>query len=188
MYKNLIILGSTRSGKSKLANIISETQDCVVQNTDNIYNALRDVYKQNDLELFYTNFLINFIKNLGSDFNYYNGKKYIIEINKADISKIIENIDLKKNEVIGLVYDHITAEEFYNYIKSTASSTDYISYLEPKILKSYISDYLAENKKLSILFDKLGIKKFDVSKDRDKVLEDISKIVITNPSVLKLKK
>ena len=174
MKKNIVILGSPRSGKSYLATLIKERYKYEYINGDNIINAYIDAFHNQTNEIAHLNLLKSYIKQLNSDLNFYIGSQYVIESNiYNNIVKLIEGIDRDKNLIIGLVYDKMNSEQIYNYLKENNSKFDMQYYLADVELKMYSNMYALNNQELSKLFNNYNITKFDVSENREEVLEVI---------------
>ncbi len=171
MYKNIIILGSRRSGKSTLARMISNKYGYSLINIDNIIDTFEEIFPKNDddenYDEYITNFINEYIKRLSSDSNFYNDKKYVIEGNVPNVEKIISNLDMEKNTVIGLVYNEITQDQFFENMRKFDSPYDWTRYLSDELLQDKIKEYLDENDKISNSFDECSISKFDVSDKRE---------------------
>ena len=174
MYKNILIIGSSLSGKSTLARQISEKYNYNIINLDNIIKSFKEIIPSDlDSDELETKFLINYIERLSSDQSFFNGKKFVIEGNLNNVDKIIEKLDPEKNCIIGLVYDNLTDEQFFKNIKEHESSTDWTHYYPDNSLKSRIKEFLDNNKKLSALISNYDINIYDVSKIREEIFNSI---------------
>lgn len=180
MYKNILIIGSSLSGKSTLAGQINNKYNYNIINLDNIIKSFRDAISKieniNSYEL-ETEFLINYIERLSSDQGFFNGEKFVIEGNIINIDKIVEKLDKEKICVIGLVYDELTPEQFFKDIKEHESSTDWTHYYPDDSLKNKISNFINENKLISNVLEQIDVNVYDVSKNRDIILEDALKSI-----------
>ena len=81
LKKNVIVLGSNKTGKSTLSKIISEEHGCEIQNTKNILKSLSKVYPTGSsvgYQSFETEFLIDYINRLSSGPDFIMSKKNVI--------------------------------------------------------------------------------------------------------------
>lgn len=190
LKKNVVILGSRKTGKTTLSKKINEEHLCAIQNTENIINALRTVYP-NDSEVTYkefiNNFLINYINRLSSGPDFYVSEKNVIEINSNKIDSLIDNIDFDRNIVIGLVHGNLEIDKYIENVKNTQGEYDLTRFMNEETLKKHLQDDLDNNERLTKVFEEKGIKYFDTSVDREEVLKEISNLVKENPNTLKLK-
>lgn len=180
MYKNILILGSRKSGKTTLSKMLGKELGFNIINLDGIMNAFESTFQRDDdstYDDFKLNFVINYIKNeLCSDVNILDGTRYVIEGNISNIERLLESIDLSKVLVVGLTYDEITKEEFFSAIRQTSSKFEPIYYFDDNMLLSEVSRYLLCNKNMSEQFEKYGVEKYDVSKGQESLNQIVEKL------------
>lgn len=181
MFKNVLIVGSNLSGKTTLARMINEKYNYNIISLDSIMKTFKKTFKNNDdlnkYEEYKNLFVLNYIKELSSDLDFYNGEKYVIEGYIKNIDKIIPNLDMDNICCIGLVYDETTEDKFYNDIKEHQSSTDWTSHISDEALKNRVEEMLKNNKKISDLLEQTESNVYDVSTNRDLILETACKDV-----------
>ena len=190
LKKNVIVLGSNKTGKSTLSKIISEKHGCEIQNTKNILKSLSKVYPTDSsvgYQSFETEFLIDYINRLSSGPDFIMSKKNVIEINTTNVDEILSNIDMERNSIIGLSYGEISVDELFKNIKSTEGEFDLTHFLSDETLKNMITEYLEKDKELVKIYEKHNIKNFVTSNDRENVLENINEILSSKPNMLVLK-
>ena len=194
MYKNMLIIGSDKSGKTTLANLINDKFDCNVVNLDNIINAFETTFPKEDssnYDEFETNFIINYINQISDKKNFYSNKKVVLEGKILFIDKIIDKIDLTKISVIGLTYNDVELEKFASDIKEYASNIDMFRYYSNSILIKKATKFIEDNKMINSLLEQYDINSYDVSENRNQtfyeILSDIPKLTSIN-STYKVKK
>ena len=131
MYKNMLIVGANKSGKTTLANLIGEKYDCNIINLDNIIQAFEETFPKDDSDNyaeFESNFLINYINKILDKKSFYSGRKVILEGNVPYLERIITNVDTEKLAIIGLTYNNIELDKFVRDIKDYATSLDVYRY------------------------------------------------------------
>lgn len=152
MYKNILILGSNKSGKTTFARKISDTYGYSIINLDNIISTFEETFpkEENDdsYEMDISNFIINYIKRLCSDKNFYGGKKYVIEGNIQNVEHILSNIDHDEILVLGLTYENISNNQLLSDIRENDEKTDWTYYLSNEILAITVIDFLQKDKML----------------------------------------
>lgn len=187
MYKNILILGSNKTGKTTLSRKISEKYGYSIINLDNLVDAFDKTITKKGNEINYnmykTKLIINFIERLSGDSNFLNNKKYVIEGNVSDIETVIKSVDQSKLAVVGLTYDSLSEEDLFNGIRKNDTSYDWTSYINDESLKQNVRFFIDRNKRMSKQFDELEVKKFDVSEDRE---DTFNKIVVEMESATKI--
>ena len=173
MYKNLLILGPSRCGKSTLAKLICEQYDCNSVNLNNIQEIFEKTFPNTeDYNKYLKQFMINYIEQLTDYKTFYSGRKTVIECNVPFIYDIIKNVDQDNTAIIGITYDNIDIDYFAQKIKYSDNS-DYLQFLSPDGLKSRLQEFVEESKEMNNIFNKLDINTYDVSNNRDEVFKEV---------------
>lgn len=173
MYKNLLILGPSRCGKSTLAKLICEQYDCNSVNLNNIQEIFEKTFPNTeDYNKYLKQFMINYIEQLTDYKTFYSGRKTIIECNVPFIEDIINNVNQDNTAIIGITYDNIDIDYFAQKIKYSDNS-DYLQFLSPDGLKSRLQEFVEESKEMNNIFNKLDINTYDVSNNRDEVFKEV---------------
>lgn len=195
MYKNILILGSNKTGKTTLSKMINEKYGCSIISLDNIIDSFDKtiVKKESDYSTYKINFILKYLENLSGDSNFLSGKKYVIEGNISDIETLISKVNRSKIAIIGLTYDNLDSDKLFSDIRKNDTAFDWTNYLTDEKLKDEAELFIERNKRMSKQFDDESIKKYDVSENRDKVFEaivsevdELARIDIGNEKVKKM--
>ena len=185
MYKNILIIGAARSGKTTLAKKLVKEKCYNLISIDDLVSGfeafpqLNIRHDDNDIETSsnLAPFLIKFFTEISEGNTFYDGIKYVIEGTHIDFEILIpflQNEKYKeKYEIIGLTYNDITEEEMYENIKKYDTEDDWTYWCSDEELKGNIKYFLDRNKFFNDKFNEYNIKTYDTSFDRDKVLKKI---------------
>ena len=145
MYKNILIIGASRSGKTTLAKKIAKEKGYSLISIDDIVSGL-EVYPELQIhhngDAFDTAkrlvpFLIKYLTELSIGTIFYGGIKSVIEGTHIDFEQLMPFLQSdkykEKYEIIGLTYNDITEQQLYDYIKTYDTSFD-----REKVLNSII--------------------------------------------------
>ncbi len=177
MFKNILILGPRRSGKTTFAKVVSDKYGYNIISLDNIIETFNKIFPKSDNDDNYDEYIVNFINmyidKLSCDNNFFNGRKYVIEGNVPNIEKIIENIDGSRTMICGLVYDKLDTQGLFDNMRKYDESYEWTRYLSDDSLLSMTKDFVKENKIISDKFDAYGVNKYDVSENRNETFDNI---------------
>ena len=185
MNKNILIIGPARSGKTTLSRLLSKKYGYNVINLDDIINAFEGIpecgIKHDGNEIATAQKLGKFLKRylieLSEGPNFYNGIKFVIEGTHIDFEEIMPMLNeekyKEKYEVIGLLYNNLTADELYNNIKKYDTEDDWTYWCNDEELKGNSRYFIERNKYFYNKFNEYGIKTYDISSDREKILNII---------------
>ncbi len=182
MNKNILIIGPSRVGKTTLSRILNKEIGYSIINLDDIICSfessfpelgIRHDYNDKKVATIFAPFLIRYLKELSEGPNFYNDNKFVIEGVSIDFEKIIPNIDLEKYLIIGLTYDDMREDQFYQTIKNNDTEDDWTYYCNDKELKGNIKYFIESNKYFHDKFEEYNIKYYDVSTNRNDVLKKI---------------
>ncbi len=178
--KNIIILGIPRAGKTTLSKMIAKKYDNYIPiDTDSIRDAFQYALPKTEINKYKGNGMKDDFPKFIQQLLYwksYNNKEYRYIIDSTDInpSKAKELFDTNENLIIFLGYPNITSEEVLKncrkYDKENSWSTQ-ISDIELK--EDYLDRFVSNSKQLEQECEIYGLKFYDTSKDREKVLEEI---------------
>lgn len=187
MYKNILIIGPGRAGKTTLSKMLNKEYGYSIISIDDIVTAL-EVF---DLGISWESnhvrtaknmapFLTKYLKELSEGNKFYDGCKTVIEGTDIDFEELIPNIDMNKYLLIGLTYNDRSKEDMFNIIRKYDTEDDWSYYLSDNKLREYCEFYIDINKFFDEKYKEYNIKSFDTSKDREKVLKQALKYIEEN--------
>lgn len=185
MYKNILIIGAARSGKTTLAKKLAKEKGYNLIGIDDIVSGF-EAYPEleihhngdvNDTAKRLAPFLIRYFTEISEGNTFYDGIKYVIEGTHIDfeiLMPFLQNEKYKeKYEIIGLTYNDITEEEMYKNIKEYDTEDDWTYWCGDEELRGNVNYFLDRNKFFNDKFKEDNIKKYDTSFDRKKVLKKV---------------
>lgn len=182
MRKNIIILGTSRSGKTKLAVKISRELNYNIIGTDSLVSAFENTYPNMGISHKIRDgsstrnlepFLTNYIKSLNSSFNRKIGLNFIIEGAYINWEKIHDSYISKNFVLILLGTNYDSAEEYYTNIRKYDTENEWTYYLSDEELLSYCKNLKNENDRLKNIIKNEDIMYYNTAFDREKVFERI---------------
>lgn len=181
MYKNILLIGAPRVGKTTLSRKLNKEFGYNLINLDNIVYSLEQNYpdlikeSDNDIEksIKLAPFLITYLNELADGPNFYDGIKYVIEGVTIDFEKIMPVIDKNKYIVIGLTYNLITPEDLYNNMKKYDTEDDWTYYCDDNDLLNNAKLFVESNKYFDNKFKEYNIKSYDINNNREEVINKI---------------
>lgn len=185
MYKNILILGAARSGKTTLAKRVAKEKGYSLISIDDIvsgFEAYPELEIHHDGDAIDTAkrlapFLIKYLTELSEGSIFYGGIKSVIEGTHFDFEQLIPFLQSdkykEKYQIIGLTFNDITEQQLYEYIKKYDTEDDWTYWCDDEELKGNVRYFIDRNKYFNEMFKKYDITTFDTSYDRDKVLTNI---------------
>ena len=181
MYKNILIIGSGRTGKTTLSKMIHKKYGYSINSLDDVITALGSIpefkinYKTDDkiVSKVMVPFVIKLIEELSEGNKFYDGCKTVIEGTDIDIDLVYPNINLDKTLVIGLTYNDIDEDKLYQNIKKYDTEDDWTYWCNDKELKEYCKKFIERNKYFKEKLEQYNILSFDTSFNREKVLGEV---------------
>ena len=185
MYKNILILGAARSGKTSLAKRIAIEKGFSLISIDDIvsgFEAYPELEIHHDGDAVDTAkrlapFLKKYLTELSEGSTFYGGIKSVIEGTHFDFEQLMPFLQSdkykEKYQVIGLTFNDITEQQLYDYIKKYDTEDDWTSWCDDEELKGNVRYFIDRNRYFNEMFKKYEITTFDTSFDRDKVLSEI---------------
>jgi hypothetical protein len=82
-------------------------------------------------------------------------------------------IDKEKYLIIGLTYNNVDSKTLYNNIKNNDTEDDWTYYVSDEYLKDKVDIFIERNKYYDSKFIEYNIKTYDVSEDRNIVINKI---------------
>ena len=185
MYKNILIFGAARSGKTTLAKKIAKEKGYSLISIDDIVSGF-EAYEE--LQIHHNGdaidtakrlapFLIKYLTELSEGTTFYDGIKYVIEGTHIDFEQLIPFLQSdkykEKYEIIGLTFNDVTEQQLYDYIKKYDTEDDWTYWCNDEELKGNVRYFIDRNKYFNEMFNKYNIKTYDTSFDREKVLSSV---------------
>lgn len=189
MYKNILIIGAARTGKTTLSRRINKEFGYSIINLDDIISSLKEAFPELGIKHDYDDmkissrfapFLISYLKELSEGPNFYNNAKYVIEGVQVDFEKLMPIIDKNKYIIIGLTYNNIDSKTLYNNIKNNDTEDDWTYHVNDEYLRNMVDIFIERNRYYNSKFLEYNIKTYDVSEDRNitinKIIEDLKSL------------
>ena len=181
MYKNILIMGVGRAGKTTLAKMIAGKYGYSIISIDDIVTALGAFPGLNiswdgdhaKIAELMAPFLTIYLKELSEGSKFYGGCKTVIEGTDIDFERLIPHINKRKYHLIGLTYNRGTKEELFRTIRKYDTEDDWTYYLSDEQLKEYCGQYVSQNRFFDEKFREYSIPSYDTSTNREEVLNDI---------------
>jgi len=193
MKKNIILLGPSRVGKTTLAKRLNMELSYSVIATDDISIGFEEgmpqakIGKPNDYETSVANittFLASYVSALAWRSNFYNGTKYVFDDGKGyfDFDKLVPiweviepNKDYWKEQylIIGLTCHNQTLDEMFNAIRKHDVKDDWTNNISDDELRNHLVGNMEYSRNLHDKFQKYDPFIYDISKNREQVLDNI---------------
>lgn len=181
MFKNILIIGPGRAGKTTLARMIHQKYGYSVIRIDDIVTAMEafpslEISWDGDATKIATQmapFLRIYLKELSEGNAFYGGCKTVVEGSDIDFDQLIPHINKRKYLLIGLTYNQVSKEELFLRIRQNDTEDDWTYYLTDAQLEAYCAQFVEKNKFFTKKFKEYNIPAYDTSVDREAVLTDI---------------
>ena len=191
MKKNIIIIGTGRVGKTTLAKKLSDELNYSVIGTDDLITAFMRSLPQLGISSShdtgagianFTPFLAHLIGSMAYRSNCHNGASYVFEGSGShfDFDKMLPILDMydewKDNHLlIGLIYPEIAPNDLFDHIREYDVESDWTYNLRDDELKKHVIDGIEYSRNFHEKFQKYNPIVYDVSKNREKILDEIVK-------------
>lgn len=184
MKKNIIIIGSSRSGKTSLALQICRGYEYNLINLDSVVSGIENGLPELNITRRLTgkddtkklmSFLNAYLHSLNSYNNLQRSINYVIEGSYIDL-KNLKNLQ-KKYIVIVLVEKYKTAKEYYDKMLRYDKSYDWTAQIRKSELYDYAKNLKKDNDRIIRYCSKNGIIYYDTSKKRDIVFKEVMAII-----------
>ncbi len=181
MYKNILIIGPGRAGKTTLSKMIHEKYGYSIISIDDIVTALAAFPKLNiswdgdhgKIAEQMSCFLSKYLTELSEGTKFYDGCKTVIEGTDIDFEKLLPTIDTSKYVLIGLTYNHQSKEDLFQNIRQYDTEDDWTYYVSDEQLNEFCEQFMERNRFFNENFEKYHILTYDTSINREEVLSEI---------------
>lgn len=178
--KNIIIFGSSRSGKTELAKRLSKELNYSIIMVDSLVSAFQN--SMPELEINHSNrdgksiknlepFLLAYLKSINKIDKKARNINYVIEGSYFDFDKVIELSD--KFVVIILLNQLDSPKEYYDMLKKYDKPHDWTYNLSDEELLEYCKNLYSHNQYLIKKCNEKDIKYYNTAIDRDKIFDKI---------------
>ena len=185
MDKNILIIGSARSGKTTLAKKFVKEKGYSLISIDDIVSGFEaypelNIHHDGD-DMITSEKLAPFLRKLFIELSegnaFYDGIKTVIEGTHIDFEQLIPFLQSDKYkdkyEIIGLTYNFITEEEMYNNIRKYDTEDDWTYWCSDDELRGNVKYFIERNKYFNEKFEEYNIDFYDTSYNREDVLSEI---------------
>lgn len=175
--KNILILGTARSGKSTLAKMISKELGIGIISIDSLITAFQETHPEMGFKHFgsscknlITPFVVSYAKAL-----MYNQPNipFIIEGYHIELEDAKKLFDKNLFEIIVLGYPLLTPREALENVRRFEGKFDYTRALTDDELQNIVSRHVEYSKKFEKECRDLGLTFYDTSYNRDTTLKNI---------------
>ena len=182
--KNIIILGTSRSGKTNLAVKMAKKLNYSIISTDPIVTAFektfpslninhdnRDGQSVNNLE----EYLLNYMKSTGGSSKALKGLNYIYEGAYFNLQTLLKKEIQEKYIIIALCCTYDSPSEYYKQIRKHDFVDDWTKYVSDDELQVYCENIYKNNIYIKNFCQEHKITFFETSLHREKVFKKIIK-------------
>lgn len=182
MKKNIIIVGPSRTGKTKLANLISKELDYNIVRVDNLLIAFMYAYPSLGID-FHLDEALNskrmspFVNallasyNLGQDIK--SETNYVLEGVYIDFEEIFKSFDRENFIILGLQYSDISRIDLLKRIRDNDNEFEWTFHDSDEELLKKIDYFLKRNKEFIEMYKKYNIKSYCTTENRKEVFKTI---------------
>ena len=184
--KNILILGPSRVGKTTLTKKLNEVLNYSIVCLDSIIYAFEQSFPQlgiccgdgaENTAVNLAGFLIHYFDVLLHRSKEKNGVKFIAEGGYFDFEKIMFAMNEHEKTdgfiFIGLVYNNLTPDKLFNDIRKNDTEGDWSYNCDDDLLKKCVNIFIEDSKEMTEQFKKHNFMIYDVSNDREQVLNKI---------------
>lgn len=178
--KNIIIYGSSRSGKTQLAKMIAQTYHYNIVMVDSLVSAFQN--SMPDLKINHIDrtgetiknlepFLLSYLKSINKIDKKARGINYVVEGSYFDIDKLLE----LKNKFVLIILISCFEQPvgYYNALRKYDKEYDWTCQLSNEELVEYSDNLYQHNKYLIMKCDEFNLRYYDTAQNRKKTFKHI---------------
>jgi len=178
--KNIIILGTGRTGKSTLAKKISKLLSYNLLQLDLYISAFEKAFPSLGIKHGFNDtpvakkiapFIFSLLEELEEEKS--SETYYVIEGAHIDLELLLESFPKEQFLLIGLHHGNLSEENLFTQIRNHDTKKDWTYYLDDDELKIFCKKVIEQNNLNTSMFNKYGIINYDTSNDREAVFERI---------------
>jgi len=186
MRKNILILGPSRSGKTKLTKKLNAELNYSIVCFDSIVYAFEQSFPQlgicfgdgaKNTAANLSDFLVHYFRVLSYRSEDKNGVKFAAEGGYFDFEKIMpamNNYGMTKDFLfIGLVYNNKTPDELFDDIRKNDIEGDWSYNCDDDTLKKCVNIFIEDSRQMYDKLQRHNFMIYDVSNDREQTLNKI---------------
>lgn len=183
--KHIIIAGVPRSGKTTLCSQLVQNLQYQHLTMDIIMIAFEKAFPQTEIRhtdgwdfIKTSKSFVNFMKIITQTGNYNKlNYKLVFDMYHITPKDYYENIDKDSCDIYFFGYPNISVEEKILEIRNFDTEHDWTSKVNDKVLLEHVKDYIEISKWLQKECEKYKLPFIDISKNRDKVINDFIKMI-----------
>ena len=182
--KNIILYGSSRSGKSTLAKLICKELNYSYVSIDKLVTAFEQAFP--DLQINHKDrtgksvenlepFLFAYLRSLSHFSKTQDNICYVIEGSYINIEKLLTQHFFKRYKLLVLLHDDIDKQELFKNIRKHDCDIDWTYELTDEELDVYCQNILNNSNNIKEICKKNNITYYDTSKNREEIFKKILK-------------
>jgi len=192
IYKNIIIIGRSRCGKSTLATKIAKVLPYQIIRVDSLRDTFFKIFPELEIGVNtaiinqkFQKFLASYLKKMKTQSHGEFG--YILEGLELSFENVLKNFKNEKNLIYGLGIENITVEKYLEQMKDKDTIYDWTYNLSDNDRKKHIRSELKHSKEIKNFCLEHKIPFYNTAKNREKVLDEIIEHIKENYKFLPTK-
>lgn len=176
--KNLLILGSARSGKSTLARMVHQKSGHNIVAIDALVTAFQTTFPEIGIKhhsicnKLISPFVASYVHSLSEA---HPNCKFVVEGWHMHPDSAVKLINRDLFDIVVLGYPQLTPEEAFKIVRQTEKQTDYTANMSDEHLADLLFRHIEHSKQFQNDCSKLGLNFVDTSYNRQEVLNNLLK-------------
>lgn len=192
IYKNIIIIGRSRCGKSTLATKIAKVLPYQIIRVDSLRDTFFKIFPELEIGVDtaiinqkFQKFLASYLKKMKTQSHGEFG--YILEGLELSFENVLKNFKNEKSLIYGLGIENITVEKYLEQMKDKDTIYDWTYNLSDNDRKKHIKSELKHSEEIKNFCLEHKIPFYNTAKNREKVLDEIIEHIKVNYKFLPTK-